>query len=68
MSAASQDQNHAHASYPQYDEPALFENYNLVCFDIRGHGETIVQPLGSSSFAAAEAADDIYLALVSDAL
>ena len=58
----------AHYSHPQYDEPALYENYNLLCFDARGHGDTIVEPLVDGAYTWSDVADDVYLASVSSYL
>ncbi|WWC87999.1 uncharacterized protein L201_002901 [Kwoniella dendrophila CBS 6074] len=33
--------------YPQFDDPALYENYNLICFDAPAHGSTKVKKISS---------------------
>jgi len=51
-------------SYPQYEDPVFAEHFNLVAFDIRGHGMTTSDLPTTSSFGWEDVAKDIEAALV----
>lgn len=52
-------------SYPQTEDPLFTDGYNLVAFDMRGHGLTVggVRP---KSYDAWSVADDIAAGMVRD--
>lgn len=55
-------------SYPQFDYPELYQNYNLLAIDMPGHGSSHIDSPFTEEYSWQNAADDFYRALVSQGL
>ncbi|KAK8865721.1 hypothetical protein IAR55_000867 [Kwoniella newhampshirensis] len=50
--------------YPQFDDSLLYERYNLIAFDLPGHGFTYLKKPAEAKYTLESAVEAIYLGLI----